>query len=68
MVSNAPAYAMIMWNRYNETGQLEFCTTDIGMDEPSWHELETREVISGQDVAGCVTFNPVAAKRFLRIG
>ena len=68
MVSNAPAYAMLMWNMYNETGKVDFCTTDIGMDEPSWRELEALGVTSGQDIAGYVTFNPVAAKRFLKIG
>lgn len=68
MASNAPAYALIMWRKFTETGKTDFCTTDIGMDESSWRELEYLGITSGQDVAGYVTFNPDAARHFLKIG
>ncbi len=67
MPSNAPAYALIMLNRHNDTGQTKFNTTDIGMDESAWRDLETLGVIGKQDVAGNTTFNPIAARHFLKL-
>lgn len=70
MGSDAGAYAMIMWNRYNASGceTTQFVSTDIGLDENAWHELDAEGVIMElNDVIGTVKFNPVRAKQYLKI-
>ena len=65
MAVNSRAYAMIMLNRNNDTGVTTFNTTDIGLDESSWRELEESGVIEPQDAVGNTTFNAKKAREFL---
>ena len=66
MSSNARAYAMILWNRYNESGTTTFNSTDIGIDEKAWEELEYEGVIQDKhDVKGTIVLIPSEAKKYL---